>query len=267
MSHDWKAPERLVHSSDDRLLRELLDAGRAEVGETHQLAAVMAKLGPMIDASGSAAAGGAGGAKIATTLAATTTAKIVGVVGVVTALAGSVVYVAAPSRRTANAPAPQATSLPAARDVLPPPAMDPPAANSAASVTLPEASAASETAATPRTSLRVSAPIAHNTTTAAALPAPAVSSMQAAPESEVTILQRAQDELRSDPARSLAFCSEHAKFFADGLLAQEREVIAMDALVRLGRTEEAAARGHRFFDLHPTSSHVRRIETLLGKKF
>jgi hypothetical protein len=50
------------------------------------------------------------------------------------------------------------------------------------------------------------------------------------------------------------------------MLAQEREVIAIDALVRLGRRGEADARARRFVGAYPGSPDVQRVETILGEK-
>ena len=79
------------------------------------------------------------------------------------------------------------------------------------------------------------------------------------------MLQRAQSALRVDPAQALAICDEHRRSFPRGLLGQEREVITIGALMRLGRSADAETRARRFAAQHPSSTHLRRIETLLGK--
>ena len=53
------------------------------------------------------------------------------------------------------------------------------------------------------------------------------------------------------PTKSLALADEHAARFPAGVLAQEREVIAIEALVRLGRMKEARARAQRLFRAAP----------------
>jgi hypothetical protein len=85
------------------------------------------------------------------------------------------------------------------------------------------------------------------------------------PDREVALLQHAQDALAVDPSRALSICAEHSRGFPHGLLAQEREVIAVDALVRLGRLEDAQQRAARFAAAYPSSTHLRRIEALVGK--
>jgi outer membrane protein assembly factor BamD (BamD/ComL family) len=86
----------------------------------------------------------------------------------------------------------------------------------------------------------------------------------AVPETEVELLQRAQEALAGSPARALALTREHASRFPGGAFSQEREVVAIDALLRLGQAAEARARGARFVEAYPGSAYRRRIEALLG---
>ena len=66
-------------------------------------------------------------------------------------------------------------------------------------------------------------------------------------ETEVQLLQRAQDALGGAPAHALELLTQHATRFPSAALGQEREVMSIDALVRLGRIGEArrARRGLR----------------------
>ena len=80
---------------------------------------------------------------------------------------------------------------------------------------------------------------------------------------EVDLLDRAQDALSSRPGEALALADEHAVRYPAGVLAQEREVIAIDALVRLGRPGDARARADRFFRDFPASAHRPRIDAIL----
>ena len=79
------------------------------------------------------------------------------------------------------------------------------------------------------------------------------------------MLERAQDALKSRPREALALCDEHARAFPNGMLAQEREVIAIEALMKTGREQEARARAARFASRYPGSSHARRVDTLLAQ--
>jgi hypothetical protein len=83
-------------------------------------------------------------------------------------------------------------------------------------------------------------------------------------ESEAHLLARAQDALGTSPARTLALTNEHAARFPSGGLGQERELLAIQALVQLGRKDEARARATRFIGTFPTSAHRHHIETLVG---
>jgi len=84
------------------------------------------------------------------------------------------------------------------------------------------------------------------------------------PQAEVKLLERAQDALRSRPAEALALCNDHSRRFPSGMLVQEREVIAIEALVKTDRKEEAKVRAERFKARFPGSSHTRRLETLVA---
>jgi hypothetical protein len=58
----------------------------------------------------------------------------------------------------------------------------------------------------------------------------------------------------------LSLTREHARRFPQGALAQEREVIAIEALSRLGRTEAARQRGTQFERQYPGSAHQPKVE-------
>ena len=82
--------------------------------------------------------------------------------------------------------------------------------------------------------------------------------------SEAVMLGTAMRGLRSDPAAALAEAERHARHYPSGTMADEREVIAIDALVRLGRRADAEARATRFREAHPSSPSLRRIERILA---
>ena len=99
--------------------------------------------------------------------------------------------------------------------------------------------------------------------TIAPKPTPSTSSSSA--EDEIALVKRAYAALRNgDPAGALGLAAEHAKKFPSGMLTQEREVIAIDALVRLGRRAEAVQRANAFRKAFPKSAHLRRIDVLVG---
>ncbi|MBX3264876.1 MAG: hypothetical protein KF782_34710, partial [Labilithrix sp.] len=94
--------------------------------------------------------------------------------------------------------------------------------------------------------------------------APSAPREETGPEAEVRLLERAQDALRARPAEALALAEDHARRFPQGMLAQEREVIAIEALMKTGRASEANARAARFKARFPGSSHTRRIDALVA---
>ena len=83
-------------------------------------------------------------------------------------------------------------------------------------------------------------------------------------ETEVSYLRRARNALQSDPARALSIADQHPSRFPRGALDQERELIAIDALVRLGRSAEARERADRFRARYPSSAHLGRVNALVG---
>ncbi|WP_437544224.1 hypothetical protein WME97_35230 [Sorangium sp. So ce367] len=81
-------------------------------------------------------------------------------------------------------------------------------------------------------------------------------------ETEVHLLQRAQDALAADPGSALALTGDHARRFPAGALGQERELIAIRALLALGRAAEARARAASLLERFPGSAYRGRLESL-----
>jgi hypothetical protein len=105
----------------------------------------------------------------------------------------------------------------------------------------------------PRLHLR--APIEHAATETAA---------PSDPEAELALLRRALGSLQSHPKQSLDLVAEHERLYAQGIFGQEREVIAIDALLALQQTSAAEARARAFLARYPRSAHAPRIRALLG---
>jgi hypothetical protein len=74
---------------------------------------------------------------------------------------------------------------------------------------------------------------------------------------EVDLLFAARRELRTQPNAALRLLDEHAELFPGGMLAPEREILAIDALRKLGRDAEAEQRLARFRARYPDSPHLR----------
>jgi len=81
--------------------------------------------------------------------------------------------------------------------------------------------------------------------------------------SEAELLRGAQDAVHTNPRRALRLVREHARRYPDGFMVQEREVIAIDALKRLGQRRKAATRASRFLSRFPSSAHRARIAELV----
>lgn len=73
---------------------------------------------------------------------------------------------------------------------------------------------------------------------------------------EAAVIRSARAALGSDsPRRALALANEHAKRFREGLLAEERDAVRIQALCRLARHDEAALARAAFERRHPHSAH------------
>jgi hypothetical protein len=83
------------------------------------------------------------------------------------------------------------------------------------------------------------------------------------PESELALLRASQGALDSHPAGALELAEQHARDYPHGLFAQEREVLAIEALLKLKRKAAAVDRAARFMQSFPDSPHARRVRALL----
>jgi hypothetical protein len=126
--------------------------------------------------------------------------------------------------------------------------------------TLSAAPSASATVIAVASAAPSATPVASQTAAAAAPP-----SASAVPvEQEVSMLARAHDALlHGSPDRALAIAGEHARIHPRGMLAQEREVIAIEALLASGQPDRARARAAAFRTAYPSSSHRARIDRLV----
>jgi hypothetical protein len=99
-------------------------------------------------------------------------------------------------------------------------------------------------------------------------PAPPASSAAAPSEREQMLAEEAAHyaQLRTerDAARSLAAADEGQQSFPRGQLYADREVIAIRALLRLGRTEEGERRGQRFLTRLPNTPQAELVRRMLA---
>lgn len=95
-------------------------------------------------------------------------------------------------------------------------------------------------------------------------PEPKASPPPPSPDAELTALDDAIAAARAGrPAQALAAVEAHVASWPDSPLAQEREVIAIEALLSLGRRDDARARLGVFRSKWPTSTHLVRLESML----
>ncbi|MBA3500511.1 MAG: hypothetical protein M4D80_15700 [Myxococcota bacterium] len=83
------------------------------------------------------------------------------------------------------------------------------------------------------------------------------------PPREIDLLDPAHQALRAnDPARALTLANRHAELYPRGVMSEEREAIAIEALHRLGR-DAARIRFGEFVVRFPRSGYRARLERLV----
>lgn len=254
-------PVRLLEETSEASssLRGLLRSAVEDEPTAEQLASLAARIGPLPapPAPGPPPAS-APPAADAVSAAVSSGVKLKVLLGmaVLTGAVGSFQVGRVYERTHADAP------RPLTRDIAPAPMAPLPAAEPAAPATeaAPTAPVAPPTAGVPP-----AGPAPRPTSAAPKrppAPAPAVASMPE--DEELLLLDSAHQALRrGDAEGALASAQTHASRFPSGTLAQEREVIAIEALVRLGRVPEARERAEAFGARYPTSSHLVRLQGLL----
>ncbi len=83
------------------------------------------------------------------------------------------------------------------------------------------------------------------------------------PAGELAVLEAAQRALAADPRAALALTERHRRTFGAGSFAQEREMLAIEASLRLGQRALAERRARAFERAYPSSSHRARLADLL----
>lgn len=79
------------------------------------------------------------------------------------------------------------------------------------------------------------------------------------PSLETELLHQAHRRVETNPRDAMKLLSRHERLFPASVLSQEREVIAIEALVGLGKEKEATLRAREFVRRHPESTHARRV--------
>jgi hypothetical protein len=85
------------------------------------------------------------------------------------------------------------------------------------------------------------------------------------PTAELALLTRAKRTLPSDASAALGLTREHQATFPRGTFAEEREVIAIEALARMGDTAAALRRTAAFRAAYPHSAHLERLRVVLAE--
>ncbi|HMA94723.1 MAG TPA: hypothetical protein VKP30_18665 [Polyangiaceae bacterium] len=98
-----------------------------------------------------------------------------------------------------------------------------------------------------------------------ATPALAASSPDGSLSDEAQLLETARESL-DNPARALALVRRHEVRYPKGQLGAERDLIAVDALLRLGRRSEAERRAAPRLKQDPNSLYAKRLRQLLGNE-
>jgi hypothetical protein len=207
-------------------MKGLLQQARADVGTDAELARLEAQLAPSLWPAGGGPGAAGGGAA-----AAKGTLVKLGAIVVTAGAAGGIWFSA-----TREAP-PSPVSPPKHAGESSPPAISAPSLDTPPVLTAPKAEA----------------PVAP-----ARRPGPALS--------ETDLLGQAQAALAKNPHKALGLAEQHRRGFPAGMLAQERDVIAIEALTRMGRTEQARGLAARFLKKYPGSAHRRKVEDLVRQK-
>jgi hypothetical protein len=177
------------------------------------------------------------------------------VVGIGTAIVGYVV--SRPDHRDEHV-VPAITSTP----------VPPPAPLTAPVVSPPIVIAEPPVAELPKPRVRLAPAKPHASPAAAepAAPEPAPPVAPSAPPtiSEVALLEQARAALRAgDTAHALVLVEQDATLYPDGVLVEEREALAIETLIKLGRRDEAVAKWTKFATSYPHSNYHARLQRLI----
>ncbi|APR83736.1 Hypothetical protein A7982_09085 [Minicystis rosea] len=120
----------------------------------------------------------------------------------------------------------------------------------------PSAEPTSERRSEPRANVKAPA-------SASAEPPPVAVDRETMLREESRLLAEARAALRrGDPGGALAMLEQIRTKFPGGMLVQEREALAIEALARSGRKGEAAARADAFVKAYPSSPLAARVQQL-----
>jgi hypothetical protein len=81
---------------------------------------------------------------------------------------------------------------------------------------------------------------------------------------EAKLVARARKSLQSDPAGTLALTDQIASEYPSGQLVEERRALAIRALAKLGRLDEAKSRAADFLADHAKGPHAAAVRRAIG---
>jgi hypothetical protein len=245
-------------AATDTALSELLAAGRDEQPSAAQLQALAERLGPTFNGPGPGSGGGgepsAGGSSVAAATAISPTAAVSpAALAIAAAAILALCGVWAFHRGRADDAGMRAPALTQPQPAAP---ITPPVASDRAAPASPQTTAASADAGvavdpTPPTK---------RAKTIAPVPATAADTL-----AELALLEQAHRALPGAPAQALAAVETHERRFPASQYGQERELIAIEALLATKQIERARLRGERFLALYPRSSHGRKVRALIAR--
>ena len=251
-------PQRWLGSRSDApdALRDLLDLGRSELPTPQRLAQIEKALHSVVaeaaldaDSSSSPAAVQAAGWSIG--------AKLGLLAGVSVAVVfGGFVATSPPEPLdpALSAAAPTSSTGVAARTVGSTPRMasrEPPPGTRSEPQPLDSLAAAAEI------------PVAAAKEAPAPRKAAPVSASRGGAADELQLLGQARRFVERRPARALALAQRHVRQHADSEFAQERERIAIEALLRLGHRPQLRRRASRFLSAYPNSGYASQVRQWL----
>jgi hypothetical protein len=82
--------------------------------------------------------------------------------------------------------------------------------------------------------------------------------------SELSLIQQAE-AARQRGVEALKLLATHERLYPRGALAQEREVLAIELLLKLGKRQQAHERAARFTRDYPSSAHQPRVRALVER--
>lgn len=92
----------------------------------------------------------------------------------------------------------------------------------------------------------------------------AASSNAASAATELSLLQRARAVLASRPREAFILTQQHREKYPSGMFAQERDALAVEAMMRAGEMGTARSLAERFLRAYPSSPHAHRFRESMG---